>query len=885
MKRFLRFATIILCFSLIQTTVFGRTFPDVTDTKYQTAVSVLNSLNIMYGTENGNFEPERDISRAEMVTVLVRALGLEALTMPMSEKAENAYFADVPRDYWAVDDINLAYILRWANGDGFGYFRPDEPVTYAEAIKLIVVALGYGYVAESEGGYPFGYINRASRLRILRNVNVENDKNLSRGEAALLVYNSLEVEILEPTIYGDGRLEYVKQPGTTILEKHQKLEKGTGIVETTHETALFGESMLPKGRVVIDGITFQTGDTNAEEFLGYNVSYMFEDVDGVLILRHIEPKNNNILVLNDCDNNYTYSDFKYTYYLNKDRKSVYVNLSRYAYKIYNGKNISGLTDIEMTPENGEVILIDNNDDNVYDVVLINSYKNLFVASYNSDNDTIYSRDGKTVVLGDDVDYIFCDKEGEPWKLQQLVPGLLISVYESKDKKQYKIIAGTETIDGKVEEYTEDDYDSVVINEKSYLLSGDVYVPNNARLTIGSTGAFFLDVQGRIAAFIPENNDGFFGYLISANEATMVNDRPLVKMFKEDGEFEIIRLAKRVNIDGEVVNADRIYTTLGDGAEITSQVVKYAVNGDNEINLIDTVNKGSAEDNNSFHFSADIVGAYYRTTSRNLGTKINLLDSTVIFQIPTDVTNDKAFGVIKSGSLINGTVTYTCKAYSTTSDYIADVLVMPGGMASANFVDTSSVISVAVKMTVGIDNEGETIHNLHVLTGANAEILQIDNEEMLAIIDSENNGVVLGKVFRYALTNRGYVGNIQTLYNPYTKKFKAAGSFNSKFRVAIGDIYHKEDNNLVIMPITSPAGTDTWGGDFVRNDFTLASLDIAGLRELYVGTAFRVIVVDLSEKTVELKSMSSLMDYKSSGLSDLAIYQTRDLDPIALIAFR
>ena len=91
MIKILKIAAVILCFSLISTTVFADTFPDVTGTKYQTAVSTLNSLDIMYGTESGSFEPEKDISRAEMVAVLIRALGMADMAMPMSETAVHEY--------------------------------------------------------------------------------------------------------------------------------------------------------------------------------------------------------------------------------------------------------------------------------------------------------------------------------------------------------------------------------------------------------------------------------------------------------------------------------------------------------------------------------------------------------------------------------------------------------------------------------------------------------------------------------------------------------------------------------------------------------------------------------------------------------------------------
>ena len=66
---------LVLAMSLSVVAFAGTTFPDVADTaSYAEAAKVLKSLNIMVGDEQGNFNPDKTVTRAEMATILKRCL-------------------------------------------------------------------------------------------------------------------------------------------------------------------------------------------------------------------------------------------------------------------------------------------------------------------------------------------------------------------------------------------------------------------------------------------------------------------------------------------------------------------------------------------------------------------------------------------------------------------------------------------------------------------------------------------------------------------------------------------------------------------------------------------------------------------------------------------
>lgn len=201
MKNLSKVLAVVLSFMLVFTTVGAASYTDVAaDAKYGEAVSVLSSLNILKGYEDGTFKPDGDITRAEFAAVVCRLLGLE-------ETANGAkgqqVFNDVPGDHWASGYVALASQQGIVNGYGDGNFGPEDKVLYEQAIKMIVAALGYTPMAEVNGGYPGGFQIVAAQRGILANVSGgATGVAATRSIVAQMSYNALEVPIMGQTSFG-----------------------------------------------------------------------------------------------------------------------------------------------------------------------------------------------------------------------------------------------------------------------------------------------------------------------------------------------------------------------------------------------------------------------------------------------------------------------------------------------------------------------------------------------------------------------------------------------------------------------------------------------------------------------------------------------------------
>ena len=117
-------------------------FSDVkpSDWYAQPVFSMANGQYIA-GYEDGTFGGNQSITRAEFVAMLVRFIG--------AEKAE-CEFTDVPKNYWAYDDIATATVAGWIGGYPDGSFGPNKKISRAEAMSIINRVLDRGVDADSE---------------------------------------------------------------------------------------------------------------------------------------------------------------------------------------------------------------------------------------------------------------------------------------------------------------------------------------------------------------------------------------------------------------------------------------------------------------------------------------------------------------------------------------------------------------------------------------------------------------------------------------------------------------------------------------------------------------------------------------------------------------
>ncbi|MCD1147757.1 S-layer homology domain-containing protein [Peptoniphilus sp. KCTC 25270] len=104
-------------------------YPDVAmDQWHYEAVGYMSEMNIVEGYQDGTFQPNAPITRAEFATMASRFDELA--------KTGGANFIDVENNHWALAYINSAATKGWVNGYPDGTFKPNQSITRAEVVTV-----------------------------------------------------------------------------------------------------------------------------------------------------------------------------------------------------------------------------------------------------------------------------------------------------------------------------------------------------------------------------------------------------------------------------------------------------------------------------------------------------------------------------------------------------------------------------------------------------------------------------------------------------------------------------------------------------------------------------------------------------------------------------
>ncbi len=148
----------------------------------EAAAESLKTQGVLIGNENGEFKLDDTVTRAQFCKLVLEALK----TKKASADAPETVFSDVADTHWAYDYINTAAGRGIINGFGDGTFKPEDSVTYEQAIKITVMTSG---LADGHEKYPQGYISTAIDECLLDNIDSLIGENMTRSDAVNLIYN------------------------------------------------------------------------------------------------------------------------------------------------------------------------------------------------------------------------------------------------------------------------------------------------------------------------------------------------------------------------------------------------------------------------------------------------------------------------------------------------------------------------------------------------------------------------------------------------------------------------------------------------------------------------------------------------------------------------
>lgn len=550
----------------------------VTEKAYNKAKFELSALGVMTENENGDFLPAKNITRAEFTDIIAKMMGAEGIQRSNS-------FIDVPEFY---KNVGFAVESGYMSGYTDGTFRPDNWITYKEAASVMVRMLGYDGVARANGGYPEGHIKEAYRLGLFDDVNINIDDNATRAAMAAIIYNSMSAKLLQDT----GEVS-----GNTLMEERMTalgLELLTGII-TGADGVSTDAKQIQKGEISIDGYVYDF-DLNIDinECLGAEVEFFADaDENTVTALRIVEHNRFNIdgddIIAADSNNIKYYKDEKH----NSDKA---VKIAKNARYIYNHRPLEQFDGSEANIDNGELTLVDIEDDGYYDIIIIDEYSSFIANGINYEDGIIYLKDrllnGKPYVkiYTEDEEYetYLVDKADKPVDIADLKTNGTISVYQSFDGKYTKIIVADEYIEGAVSSVVDDE---ITIEDTIYKIvtEHDLPVFNLGDISLGKSYIFCLDINGKVFdvqdTVVSDEQYGFIARILTDE----VSDEIKVRIING----RTVRESKDITKD-EYDMSRNLFTFANTGwivAEIGDKVKFDGTRLDDKADILNFINEG------------------------------------------------------------------------------------------------------------------------------------------------------------------------------------------------------------------------------------------------------------------------------------------------------
>lgn len=236
---------------------FAVDFPDVESTaSYAQAVQELSALDVISGYDDGTFGPDKLVTRAEITKMIVDAL---AERSSAEASTESTKFADVSADHWAKGYINQGVANGFIAGMSDTEFDPDANVTYVQAQKMLVSAIGYETYAQAQGGWPTGYKTYAASLDITKGISgITDSTELTRAQVAQMIDNAMDAPLC---VIASWKTEWngSKTPNLEVRDGKEGRAYETLFTEKHDTYKVYGRvtETSKTGSVDTDKVTFQ----------------------------------------------------------------------------------------------------------------------------------------------------------------------------------------------------------------------------------------------------------------------------------------------------------------------------------------------------------------------------------------------------------------------------------------------------------------------------------------------------------------------------------------------------------------------------------------------------------------------------------------------------
>lgn len=845
---------------------FAVDFPDVESTaSYAQAVQELSALDVISGYDDGTFGPDKLVTRAEITKMIVDAL---AERSSAEASTESTKFADVSADHWAKGYINQGVANGFIAGMSDTEFDPDANVTYVQAQKMLVSAIGYETYAQAQGGWPTGYKTYAASLDITKGISgITDSTELTRAQVAQMIDNAMDAPLC---VIASWKTEWngSKTPNLEVRDGKEGRAYETLFTEKHDAYKVYGRvtETSKTGSVDTDKVTFQVekadnfddeevkadspvsedmyiGDSKADNYLRtYSQALIQKNDDDEFTILSIAAAaaNKSVTVASeDFDENKSTDEALYFFPAGTTKGSTKYQLDTtngvtiYINGVESSKSIAELRDYLDKNETASVTLQKETETGStstsakYNTIMVSSYVTAIVDEViDKTNETSVNFDtyssgiqAKMTVNKDDDNYTYSFKlDGKDIEAKDLQQNDVLNIsYDTtgsfKDSSFYDVIVTRNVVDGVKCTSINDSKGEYTIGGTKYKAAEgmDIDVETSTEYSL------YLDHFGRIAK--ADENSVSKNYGVLKNIYKKAGGDYMAQIITKKGTEE------EYKVDSDNVKAYKSYLVKSDadGAVYDStnkktdaypkQVVEYSVStSSNKI----TIKNGGV-------IAPTAADAEYKESGNKIGS-VKMADSTVILDL-SEVDTKDTYSVVSS---LNDGSNYVAYGYDKSkSDNTYRFVIITEGTSSVFNSETQLAIFNGSEV---VDDDGDkTAYNL-VVNGEEKQFILDDD----VVITGDKGASVAddafdeGDVLVYATNSEGYISRIYSVFAAQnvlngssfedfrTNAFKSQSSILADTKFA--DLLSDDDNdvNVVFGPVVDKSGSNITIGTVTTN---------------------------------------------------------------------
>ena len=226
-------------------------YADVADTDNVEAIEVLEAVGIMIGDENGNFNPDQNVTRNEMAVVMSNLMEYN-----VASYKDTSPFTDVPS--WAEPYVAACYTNGITAGTSATTYGGSDTVTTAQAALMLMKALGYfQYASDFGGDWQLATVRQGNAIDLFVGVDSGVQQAMTRNDVAQLVLNTLEAGTVKASTGGS-----ITVGGVTINTdvKYDYVTSGETYAFAINDRDTNNDGDLVRGSIVELGEQLYMGD-------------------------------------------------------------------------------------------------------------------------------------------------------------------------------------------------------------------------------------------------------------------------------------------------------------------------------------------------------------------------------------------------------------------------------------------------------------------------------------------------------------------------------------------------------------------------------------------------------------------------------------------------